>query len=63
MIVRRKTLEDGESRVIPRRDAEIDRQLLLRVRLVKCRGKTFVKVGLDALNRANDSDMWDMLES
>ena len=62
MIVRRKTLEDGESRVIPRRNAEIDRQLLLRVRLIKGRGKTFVEVGFDAFDGTDDGDMWDMLE-
>ena len=62
MVVYRKSLKDRDSRVIPRRDAEIDRQLLLRVRLVEGRGKTFVEVGLDALDGANDGDMWDMLQ-
>ena len=62
MVVHCKALKNRESRVSPRRDAEKDRQLLLRVRLVESRGKTFVEVGFDALDGADDGDMRDMLK-
>ena len=60
-MIRYKTLKGGESRIIARRDTEIDRQALLRVCLVEGRGKAFVEVGFGTLDRADNCDMRNQL--
>ena len=57
--VRHQLLQGWKSGVGARRHAEVDRQLRARVALAEGRGEALVEVGLQALDRADDRDMWN----
>ncbi len=55
-----KAADDGIGGVLFRLDAEVDGQLVSRIRLVKDGSETFVEAGFEALGRSDDGDMGDL---
>ena len=55
-------LEDGVGWVIPRRDAEVDRELLAGIGLFERCGETIVEIGLEAFDGAEYGNMGNLRE-